>query len=233
MRRQRFDHERPGRTAGELTDGFEESGSRLPCRQSPRRIARARPARRRRRAGAAETRRPGSSCRCPARRRRTPPAACQPRRPSRTIEIGQRSCPARRASSGVACSRHASLSARPIVGGVGHRRNEQVTALGKGLDEAWSLGAIPERSPDLEDVTAKDLGLDVGVRPDRLNQFVGCHQPAGMLDQMTQAPRTAWASMPCACRPATSTGSRYPTGTGRTTSCRAQRAERFHFSTVT
>jgi hypothetical protein len=63
---------------------------------------------------------------------------------------------------------------------------ETVAALGKGLDEARPTGLISEELTQLKHVGAQNLGLNVGLRPELIQEFVMSDQAAGILHEVTQ-----------------------------------------------
>jgi hypothetical protein len=67
---------------------------------------------------------------------------------------------------------------------VGHWGDESVAPFGDRLDEPWCVRLVAEDSPDLEDMSSENFGLDIGGWPDCLEQFVVSHETACMLDEM-------------------------------------------------
>jgi hypothetical protein len=54
------------------------------------------------------------------------------------------------------------------------------------LHELRRLGAVAERPPDFQNVSAEYLRLNVGIRPDAFEQLVVRDQPPGVLDEVLQ-----------------------------------------------
>src|SRR5262249_5980114 len=65
-----------------------------------------------------------------------------------------------------------------------HRCNESIAALGHGLYVDWLLGAVTQYPADSENVLLDDLGVDVGARPQSLENLVLRDESVAALDHI-------------------------------------------------
>src|SRR6185437_9002392 len=63
---------------------------------------------------------------------------------------------------------------------------EAVAAFGNGLDELRTGGVVPEELAQLQNIGAQDLGLDVGFRPESLEEFVVGDEALGIFNEVAQ-----------------------------------------------
>jgi hypothetical protein len=70
--------------------------------------------------------------------------------------------------------------------GIDYWGDEAVAAFGKGLNVAWVTGVVAEELAKLKHVGAQNLWLDIGFRPEFIQELVVSDQASGVLDQVTQ-----------------------------------------------
>jgi hypothetical protein len=70
--------------------------------------------------------------------------------------------------------------------GFDHQGNEAVAAFGKGLNKLWAGSVVAEELAQLKHVGAQNLRLDIGFRPEFIQEFIVSDEAAGVLDQVTQ-----------------------------------------------
>src|SRR4051794_3590727 len=61
-----------------------------------------------------------------------------------------------------------------------------ITPLGDGADELGPVRPVAQNFADLQNVLPDPFGVDIGLRPQRLEDLIRSYQTAGMLDQKSQ-----------------------------------------------
>ena len=73
------------------------------------------------------------------------------------------------------------------------RGNESIASPWQGLNEQRPFGWIAQSFANIQDIFAKNLGLDVGSRPDCFQQFILGDQPSGVLDKVAEDRKGLWS----------------------------------------